>query len=392
MLLAKSGTRSRRPDMAGRRHMPRALGLACATLVAALPIAACGSSSGSSSSPAGHAANVAAAKAAIASYTGHPGAFPVNQPLSKPLPAGTKIAYLQTTDQTSVLSGKLLSSAVQKLGDTLSIVNAGSTAQTTQAALSTVLAMKPDGLVLTGINPSLYGGRLKSLSDAGIKIVSVSVTGPTKQYGVTFNYAGDPTFQRAGRLLADWVIAHKGAGANVAFYGIPEISFTPIMEQAFKQELNRNCPACKARSVSVDISALGTTAPSTIVNDLQSHPATNVAVFSLGSLAEGVPTAMKAAGLSLTTLVYAPEASNLQDIKNGRITAGLAIDYALSMWTVADVTARVLENNQPTASEQVGEVPFQFLEQQDITFNAANGWTAYPDYVQRFASLWHPAS
>jgi len=34
-------------------------------------------------------------------------------------------------------------------------------------------------------------------------------------------------------------------------------------------------------------------------------------------------------------------------------------------------------------------VPEQFLEQKDITFDPTRGWWAFPDYAQRFATLWH---
>ncbi len=59
---------------------------------------------------------------------------------------------------------------------------------------------------------------------------------------------------------------------------------------------------------------------------------------------------------------------------------------------MADVGARLVIGDQPTASEKAGESPEQFLQQKDITFDPTNGWTAYPDYAQRFAKLWHPAS
>jgi len=145
------------------------------------------------------------------------------------------------------------------------------------------------------------------------------------------------------------------------------------------------------RNVDVGVATLGTTAPRTVVTDLQAHPETNVAVFSLADLASGVPAAMTSAGLSTTTLVYSPGPGNLQDIKDGKLTAGLAIDFASSVWVAVDVAARLILGDKPTASEQAGDANFQFLEQKDITFDASHGWIAYPDYQQRFTQLWHPA-
>jgi len=52
----------------------------------------------------------------------------------------------------------------------------------------------------------------------------------------------------------------------------------------------------------------------------------------------------------------------------------------------------VVVGGQPTTSEKAGELDKQFLEQKDITFDPTKGWTGYPDYPQRYAKLWHPAS
>lgn len=101
---------------------------------------------------------------------------------------------------------------------------------------------------------------------------------------------------------------------------------------------------------------------------------------------------MKAANLSATTLGYAPQAGNLQDIKDGKVTAGLAVDYSVSVWAAVDAAARLVLGDSPTPAEVAGEVPFQFLGQKDITFDPTNGWTGYPDYAQRFATLWHTAA
>ncbi len=383
----------------GPRPLLRAVAVACAAVLAAFTIAACGSPSGSSpasdssasGSSGGQGVNKEAAQTAIAPYTGKTSAFPVTEPLSKPVPAGTKFAYLQCATQNCAFAGKIVDSAVTALGGTLTTINSGATAATSQAAASSVLSLKPAALILAGIDPRQYGDSLQKISDAGIKIVSISVSVPTQPFGITANYLGAETFQLVGKLMADWVAVNKGPDANIAFYSVPEITLTPLIAKGFKEELAKNCSSCKMRNVDVGVATLGTTAPRTVVTDLQAHPETNVAVFSLADLASGVPAAMTSAGLSTTTLVYSPGPGNLQDIKDGKLTAGLAIDFASSVWVAVDVAARLILGDKPTASEQAGDANFQFLEQKDITFDASHGWIAYPDYQQRFTQLWHPA-
>lgn len=227
-----------------------------------------GSSSGSSSAAPGQA-DTAAAQAAIAPYTGNPSAFPVTEPLGKKLPAGTKFAFLQCSTTVCGLSAQLIAGAVRAIGGTLSVVNSGATASSSQAAASSLLALKPDVVLISGIDPSQFGGGLKQLSDAGIKVVSISVTQDTKPFGITFNYIGVPTLQLGGRLMADWVIAHKGPTADVVFYGVPELTYSKPMQDAFEQEFAKNCPSCKVRSAPIAVATLGSTAPKTVVTDLQ---------------------------------------------------------------------------------------------------------------------------
>lgn len=399
-MFAEYRARPHRSASGGPRPLLRAVAVTSAAVLAAVTIAACGSSSGSSSaagssasgaSSGGQGVNKEAAQKAIAPYTGQTSAFPVTQPLSKPIPAGTQFAYLQCGTQNCAFAGKIVDAAVQALGGTLTTINSGTTAASSQAAASSVLTLKPAALILAGIDPRQYGDSLKQISDAGIKIVSISVSVPTQPFGITANYLGAETFTLVGKLMADWVAVNKGASANVAFYSVPEITLTPLIEKGFKEELAKNCSACKMRNVDVGVATLGTTAPRTVVTDLQAHPDTNLAVFSVSDLASGVPAAMSSAGLSTSTLVYSPGPGNLQDIKNGKLTAGLAIDFSSSIWVAVDVAARLIEGGQPTASEQAGDANFQFLGQKDITFDASHGWVAYPDYQQRFIKLWHPA-
>ncbi len=390
-----------------RRRRLRALATTGVIGVAALSIAACGSSSSSSSSgsssssssapssssssaASGQGANVAAASAAIAPYVGHPSAFPVNKPLGKPLPPGTRFVFLQCSSTFCALTAKLLVPAVKAIGGTLTIVNAGATASSSQAAASSALGLKPAAVLVTGISPSLFANSLRRLDAAGIKVTAVGVIKP-ERYGIEFSLGGLGPNELAGKLMADWVIVHKGPKANVVFYGVPELDFSSYLQQAFEQEMAKNCPSCKVRAVPISVTTTGTTAPQTVVADLQSHPDTNMAVFGDFEEAAGLPAALKTAGLSITTLGNVPTPENLQDIKSGALTAGLGVDVAVSAWTLVDATARLLLHEPLTPVEQTGETPTQFLMQKDITFDPAKGWTGYPAFPLMFVKLWHPA-
>jgi ribose transport system substrate-binding protein len=389
--------RTRNSSGCSRRRAARRAAAACGSAAAIVLLAACSSSAGTGSVSAATSgpasgANVAAAQAALVPYTGHPSAFPVTTPLPEKLPAGKKFVYLQCGTPFCALAGLSIQQAVVAIGGKFTKLNAGTTAASAQAAASSALALKPDVVFMT-VDPALFGDGLKQLSAAGIKVVSISIAKDAAPYGVTFNYIGSTEVDNDGKLLADWVIANKGAKSNVVFYGLPAFDFSNPLQQAFVSEMKKDCPSCTVRTVPVDASTIGTTAPGTVVADLQAHPATNVAVFVSLQIAQGLPAAMRAAGLSgILTVGRAPTPGNLQDIKTGGLTAGLAIDAPVSTWTAVDAAARLIEGGQPTASEQAGDLDEQFLGQKDITFNTTDGWIGYPDFTQRYATLWHTAA
>jgi ribose transport system substrate-binding protein len=369
---------------------------ACSSSSSSTSTSASGSSSGSSapsaagSSGAAQGANVAAAQAALAPYIGKSSAFPVTDPLASKLPAGKKFVYLQCSTPICAEVGGLLQGAIKAIGGKMTVVNAGATATTAQAAAASALALKPDAVILGAISPVLFGNGLKTLANAGVKLVSLQVDQNVTPFGITFNYLGTNLSQRNGTLLADWVIANAGAHANAVIYTLPALDISAPVQQAFQAEMAKNCPSCTVRVIPIDVSTIGTTAPTAVVTDLQAHPSTNAAVFVSLSAAAGLPAAMKAAGISsVKTVGFGPTAGNLQDIKDGALTAALDIDFPVSTWTAVDAAARLIEGAQPTASEQAGDVPEEFLSQKDITFNPNLGWSAYPDFAQRFATLWH---
>ncbi len=314
----------------------------------------------------------------------------MTETLGGKIPAGTKFAFLQCSTTICGLTAQLLGPAVKAVGGQLTLINAGGTSSTSQAAASSALALKPAVVIVTGVQLAQFGGKLKELSAAGIKVISVSVTEDVAPYGVTFNYIGLDFNVRAGQLMADWVVARKGQNANVVFYTVPELSFSIPMANAFKSELTKLCKTCQFRTSDISVLTFGTKAPSTVVTDLQAHRDSTVAVFASAEIAAGLPAALKAAGITnLTSIGFAPTPNTLGDIKTGALTAGLGIDLQVAIWTSVDVAARLLLGKDLTAGEKAGDTPEQILEQKDITFDTTRGYAGYPDVAQTYIKLWN---
>jgi ribose transport system substrate-binding protein len=376
-----------------RRAVPAII--ACAGL--AFGAAAC-SSSGSGSSASSNATtsstgsapatgvSQAAAAAAISPYIGHPSAFPITQTL-KQVKKGATVAWVDNGTPIAGLLWSLVKSAAESMGLKPVRYSVGSAANTVSAGFDSVLAAKPGAVIVGGINPQLWHNQLTTLQGAKTPVVTTGVIG-TQSYGIKDPQAAETASQLEGKLMADYVAAKLGANSKVAFYDVPEISFTSQVTNGFQAELARVCSGCSVRLVHVPVATIGNTAPNQIVSDLQAHPGTTTAVFASDETETGLPAALQTAGITVKTMGASPGPTNLEYVKEGKETAALAVDLPVLAWTVVDAAAREMTGQDLTGLEAEGIADYQFLTQADITFDPSKGWTGYPDYAQRFAKLW----
>jgi ribose transport system substrate-binding protein len=368
-----------------------------AVLLTALVLAACGSASGRSTSSssatsaastgaAGGAADVAAAKALVEPYTGKPSAFPLDTPLDKK-PTGKRIAYLDCGTPICGLFFQLAEPAAKQLGMTMTSLKAGLKPDTVQAAFDTLVQDKYDAVFVPAIPPQLWQRGLDQLKAAKIPVATSGVVGADKTY-VKVQQAGDISAAVAGKLMAAEVIAAKGDQSSTVLYYTPELPFEAVIRQSFLDEYKTLCSACAIRDVKVSAGTFGTTATQVIVDDLQANPKTNYAVFGIGEQAHGLPAALQTAGIKLDTIVNSPDPVNLADIQKGAFTVGLGIDLPVIAWTVVDSLARQSLGEEPSAGAAADIPPQQLLRKADLAGDLSRGWTAYPDFAQRFGTLW----
>ena len=357
--------------------------------ILAVPLAGCGS--GSSADADGKAELTPGAKAAItanlAPYVGHPSAFPVDEPLTQRPPAETTIAYLQCAAPTCALVSKVLTGATQTLGVRFDVTKAGPSAQALQQAAESILAARPSAVIIPAVDPSQYRQQLAAFEDAGIPVVSLGVNRTEDYSAIKAGMIGARTTTLAGRLMADRVLRNNGPVESV-FYAIPELDFSAIQEEAYADEIHKYCPACKVRVVKIPFSQVGSTAPATIVSDLQSHRSTKAATFVAFDAAIGLPNALKVADLKVDIVGFAPGPDALAYIKEGAVSSGIGNGLVTAAWTAVDAAARLVTDEPLATGEAEDRTVLQLLEKDDITFDPAMGFAGYPDFAQRFAKLW----
>jgi ribose transport system substrate-binding protein len=358
---------------------------------AALAVAGCGSSSNDKSNNASAAGggdakiNIAAAKAAVAQYSGKPTAFPVDQPL-KAKPTGKTFAYLQCSTPVCALFTEILQPTQKQLGYKLKVVKAGPSANQAQAAMNSIISLKPAGVVLPATDPNQFLQQIKQLNQAKVPISANGILDPEK-YGIQSDFINNYTDALGGKLMADWAVANAGRG-EVAFYGVPELSVSAPIGNAFDAEMAKVCSSCTVRHVDIPIASIGTDAPNRVVSDLQSHPNTKAIAFVTSEAGTGLPAALNAAGLKVKIVGGGPTPATLGYIKQGQWDAAIGVDFATMVWAQVDALARLTTGQPLTAGQKKGLPPIQILTKSDITFDPTKGWVAYPDFAQRFAKLW----
>lgn len=379
--------------------------------VLALGLAACGGGSSSSSggsttesesseapkggetenaseeSAGGSGGGAAAAKEVIAEYVGQPSAFPVTEKL-KSVPKGDEIDYVDCGTPICALFWELLQPAAQTMGVKLERVKAGSAANTVTSAFDTVIAKEPAAVIVGSVTMQLWSKQLKELQEKEIPVVTTGIS-DAEEFGIEAPQASNNNSALDGKLLAAYIVAEMaGEEANVVFYETPELSFTTIMQEAFTEELESLCSGCAVRTAKVGIEELGNTAPNTVVSDLQANPETNVAVFGTAEIEGGLPTALKAAGIEVETLGSSPGPTELQYLKEGKVTAMLGFDLPVLTWGLLDQAAREIAGQKLTGPQAEGIGVAQFLKKEDVQYDVSKGWTGYPNFAEMFAELW----
>lgn len=382
------------------------------TLAAALSLVGCGgsnsagsnssvstsiaatSAAGSSGTGGGSGAatgGVAAARLVVDKYSKEPTRFPVDQPLTKGLAAGQKIAFLQCAAPFCALLGQLYDAATATMGiPSVTTVKSGPSVDAIESSLSSVEATKPAALLLPAVNLGAVGTQVKKLFAAGIPVVGAGVMGRPEQ-GIDAPVNGPNNYVLHGPILADWAIVTAGDHADIVWYGNPEFDFTKIITNSFKAEMAKNCSACKIRYVDIPGATIGTTAPSRVVSDLQANPSTQIALFSSLETATGLPAALKVAGIKVKISGSAPVPANLQDMKTGGIESAVGLDAGVLAFTQVDAAVRLATKQPLTSAETNGDIPSQPITKTNLPGDVSKGFSAYPDFVQRFTALWAKA-
>jgi ribose transport system substrate-binding protein len=381
-----------------RRPGMRQVSAAVAALAAASAIAACGSSSSSSttSSSAASASGTSsgssgpgggsAAQAALAPYVSTPTKINVTTPLKAAPPAGKTVVFMGTNNPSNVL----VQQGVQKLAAlahwnyslvTYDPANPG----TLTAAITTALAKHPQYITEAG-NP-LTPSQLSTIQKGGAKVVLNSVYPVTVAPPVIAQTDSATQDALMGKIIADYFVSDSGGKGNAVIEHVPAYPILDAFTNSFQAEVTKQCPACKTSITNVTIPQLTAgQVPSVLVSALRSNSSAKYLVFDDGPFADGVTSALAAAGLSGVKVIgEAADNAGVSALKTGKEQAWTGYDPSYQAYLAMDAMFRDAEG-LPIPLTQEATQPTQLLTK--TTVGHITAWSAPANPLPQFQALW----
>lgn len=388
-----------------RRRGGRPLGFVAiiGTLVLALAVAACGSSSssttsassgssgGSSTAASSGSASTSAAAAALTPYKALPTTINITTPLKSAPPSGKTIVMLGTNNPSNVIIQQGLAKLAQMAHWNYSLVsydpaNPGTFTQ----AETTALAKHPQYLVEAGL--PLTASQLAMAKSAGAKwildsVYPVTVAPPV--IGQVDAYAQDALM---GKITADYFVSDSGGKGNAVIEHVPAYPILDGFTTGFANEVKAQCPGCKLTTTNITIPDLvAGKVSSDLVSALRSNPSANYLVFDDGPFADGVTSALSAAGLNgkVKIIGEAADQAGIAALKNGSEAAWTGFDPGYQAYEDMDIAFRDAEGTTIPLSQEAQQ-PTQLLTKD--TIGSTTNWSAPTDAQAQFLKLWHLSS
>jgi ribose transport system substrate-binding protein len=345
-----------------------------------------GSGSTATSGSADSSAKVAEAKKLAEQYTTPPTKINITDKVTKPIPTGKTITFVQCTALACQPMADAMRQAAGVLGWKLRTIITQPTPEAIKASFEQVIREKPDGVVYTGFTRQLMEPQLKQLDALGIPVVASAV--PDKPGGAlkaVVRGADETGF--GGKLAAAWIVANSGGHANVGYLNLPAYAIYASLYTDFVKEMGRLCPQCHIEKLDIPATALGKDAPERVVSLVRRNPAMNYVFSSNDDLLVGVPAALKAAGLQQKVKLVgsAPGLTNLQYIANGEETASLAVPLPELAWWLMDGMVRELSGSPISGTEKA--LP-RVIWTKDNLRSSTQITPVVANYQQQFKQVW----
>ncbi len=253
-------------------------------------------------------------------------------------------------------------------------------------AETTALSKHPQYLVEAGL--PLTASQLAMAKSAGAKWILDSVYPVTVAPPVIAQsdaYAQDALM---GKIVADYFISDSGGKGNAVIEHVPAYPILDGFTTGFSNEVKAQCPGCKTSTTNITIPDLvAGKVGSDLVSALRSNSSANYLVFDDGPFADGITSALSAAGLSKVKIIgEAADTAGIAALKNGSEAAWTGFDPGYESYENMDIAFRDTEG-MPIPLAQEAQQPTQLLTKD--TIGSTTNWSAPADAQAQWLKLWH---
>jgi ribose transport system substrate-binding protein len=355
-----------------------------------LAVSACGSSdSEGGDAPAdGGGDAVASSKQVVKDATSVPEHVAVTEPISKPIPAGKRLAYVTCGVPACNTQAEIAKEAAGELGWDVTVVQATSAPADVQAAMQQVVRDKYDGVMYAGFTKESFRRELAELEAQKVPVIAVSTEDAVGE-GITAVIRPSEEGGKSGALAAEYITAQSDGKANVGLINLPAFRTIDVLSNGFSDQLKKSCESCTYEQEDLPNTVFTTgDGPARIVTFLRANPKIDWLFLSNDSLAVGLPAALKAAGLDGKVKIGGAIGSttNLEMIKAGQQAFTVPTPLVDIVWQQVDAMARAIVGEPVEASMK--ETP-RFLFTKDTTPDDVSSFPAIvPSVKEDYLKLW----
>lgn len=391
------------------RHTPRSFvirGAVLTTVAACCVLTACSSGGGTPASADGTTSSatatassnacVNAATAAVAPYQKLPTTLPtaLTQLASKPKP-GMVIKLTNGAISGDIAAGQAIGPAATAAGWTSENIVYNGTIEDMNQKYLQAIAQHPTAIIASGPPAAAVESSLAAAKKAGIITVLLgAVDTPGKGNDLTGVTEGAAAFTIEGQINAQWMLKDSGCSSSaqvlVATLPYPALAAS---QAGFASVIKQELPSLKITTTTVQPTDLGSpAATNAIVSAIQANPSIKYVYSVVGSTADGLPAALKAAGITGVKIFGSvPDAQSLEGLQNGTMAWWVTQDAKIGAWLQLDTVLRIEAAGGAAARATLSEnaQPLGVL----TPSNVSKSWKQLPsfpgNYPQLFAALWH---
>lgn len=329
--------------------------------------------------------SISAAKKAVAALEKRPQSLPTNVRITKSIPKGKTIDWLQCTTPLCTMLAKPLKAAARALGWNVRTISDGLSPTTVKSAWGIAVTDHPDAVFSGGFPSSIFSSELSQLASQNIPFID-SYVATTLSPGITAIIQGKNTNFKIGKAFADWVVAAKGKKADTLIVTSTTFSNLNQVVSSFKKRYSKLCGSCKLTVLNEPATTFGSKLPNDVVGYLQAHPNINYLVPDEGSMLIGLPQALTTAGIQIPVVGQYPSPTTVEYLQQGTYVKALLMPQVVdSMWQMVTAAARKFTGMSVKPADAPS--PLWFVTPKTAS-KLSYPYYLIPNYQQKYKKLW----